>query len=141
MSIVCAGTILKNQLMRNLINRLPGSLLMLSSKLHGLASRLHVESLDNPRDSANVLEALPGKLDIKDIHQVFSLCFQVEQLSHQTGEESVLLTASISDGTLSHLGSESGKIFLDRFDDFKSQFLGFCIKSKSFSTESVSDFS
>ena len=67
----------------------------------------------------------------QDTHTVFSIYLQVEQLSHQTGEESVLLTASISDGTLSHLGSESGKIFLDRFDDFKSQFLGFCIKSKS----------
>ena len=75
------------------------------------------------------------------IHLVSTLYLQVEQLSHQTGEESVLLTASISDGTLSHLGSESGKIFLDRFDDFKSQFLGFCIKSKFLPNLSVSDFS
>ena len=35
---------------------------------------------------------------------------QVEQLSETTGEESILLKASVSDGSLSHLGSESGMI-------------------------------
>ena len=69
------------------------------------------------------LKVLPSMLSVYQ-------SIQVEQLSHQTGEESVLLTASISDGTLSHLGSESGKVFLEKNDDFKSQFLGFCIKSK-----------
>ena len=55
--------------------------------------------------------------------------FQVEQLADHTGEESVLLTASVSDGSLGHLGSESGKVFLQDHDDIKSQFLGFCLKS------------
>ena len=55
---------------------------------------------------------------------------QVQQLADQTGEESVILTASLSDGTLSHLGSESGKVFLEGHEDIKSQFLGFCLKSK-----------
>ena len=60
-----------------------------------------------------------------------SVCFiQVEQLAEYTGEESILLTASVSDGSLSHLGSESGKVFLEDHDDIKSQFLGFCLKSK-----------
>ena len=31
--------------------------------------------------------------------------FQIEQLSDQTGEESIILTASINEGALSHLGS------------------------------------
>ena len=58
------------------------------------------------------------------------LSFQVEQLADQTGEESILLTASVTDGSLSHLGSESAKDFIDNHDDIKSQFLGFIIKSK-----------
>ena len=58
------------------------------------------------------------------------IIFQVEQLSDHTGEESVILTASVSDGSLSHLGSESGKVFLEDHDDIKSQFLGFCLKRK-----------
>ena len=57
------------------------------------------------------------------------LSFQVEQLNSTTGEESILITASIADGTLSHLGTESGKYFLEDHDDIKSQFLGFCLKS------------
>ena len=58
------------------------------------------------------------------------ILFQVEQLADHTGEESVILTASIADGSLSHLGSESGKVFLEEHDDMKSQFLGFCLKRK-----------
>ena len=58
------------------------------------------------------------------------LYFQVEQLADHTGEESVLLIASVSEGSLSHLGSESGKGFLQDHDDIKSQFLGFCMKSE-----------
>lgn len=52
----------------------------------------------------------------------------VEQLSQQTGEESVLITASLEEGSLSYLGSEFGKVFLEGHDEFKSQFLGFCLK-------------
>ncbi|XP_060604897.1 sal-like protein 4 isoform X22 [Ruditapes philippinarum] len=52
----------------------------------------------------------------------------VEQLAAHTDEESVILTASVADGTLSHLGSDSGKGFLEDHEDVKSQFLGFCLK-------------
>ena len=52
------------EIMGNLINRIPGLGLLISS-LPGLALRTHVESLHKPRDSASLLEALPGKLDIK----------------------------------------------------------------------------
>ena len=48
---------------------------------------------------------------------IFIFKHQVEQLSETTGEESILLTASMSDGTLSHLVSESGKSFLDGHDE------------------------
>ena len=47
-----------------LIDRIPGLRLLISS-LPGSASRMHVESLGKPRDSQTVLEALPGKPDIK----------------------------------------------------------------------------
>ena len=61
--------------MGKLINRIPGSRLLISS-LPGSALRTHVESLGKPRDvnkrsqsrramSTCVLKALPGKLDIK----------------------------------------------------------------------------
>ncbi|XP_053382900.1 zinc finger and SCAN domain-containing protein 5B-like isoform X6 [Mercenaria mercenaria] len=52
----------------------------------------------------------------------------VEQLATHTDEESVILTASVADGTLSHLGSDSGKGFLEEQEDVKTQFLGFCLK-------------
>ena len=43
----------------------------------------------------------------------------MQQLADQTGEESLLLTASLSEGSLSHLGSESGTVFLE---DHEAQF-------------------
>ena len=50
--------------MGKLINRIPGSCLLIPS-LPGSASRTHVDSRSKPRDSTSILEALPGKLDIK----------------------------------------------------------------------------
>ena len=50
--------------MGKLINRIPGSCLLISS-LQGSALRTHVESLGKPVMSTCVLKALPGKLDIK----------------------------------------------------------------------------
>ena len=52
----------------------------------------------------------------------------MEQLADHTGDESVLLTANVTDGSLSHMGSESGKVFLQDHEEIKSQFLGFCLK-------------
>ena len=47
-----------------LINRIPGSCLLISS-LPGSASRTHVESLSKPVMSTSIPEALPDKLAIK----------------------------------------------------------------------------
>ena len=70
------------------------------------------------------------------VHMFYSYVFlynlQVEQLAMYTEEESIILTASISDGTLSHLGSDSGKSFLDDNEAVKSQFLSYCLQSKGF---------
>ena len=45
-------------------NRIPGLRLLISS-LPGSASRVNVEALGKHRQTTSVLEALPGKLDIK----------------------------------------------------------------------------
>ncbi|KAL4238537.1 Zinc finger and BTB domain containing 24 [Mactra antiquata] len=62
----------------------------------------------------------------------------VEQLSEQTGEETVVLSANISEGTLSHLGSEYGKVFLEEEQAIKSKFLGFCLKRNLNKTSELS---
>ncbi|XP_045181213.2 uncharacterized protein LOC123540335 isoform X3 [Mercenaria mercenaria] len=76
----------------------------------------------------DVIKDIPGyKVILKAVlkSQIQQL---VEQLASTTEEESVILTASVADGTLSHLGSQSGKGFLEDHEDIKSQFLGFCLK-------------
>ncbi|KAL4218150.1 hypothetical protein ACF0H5_022886 [Mactra antiquata] len=75
-----------------------------------------------------VIKDIPGyKVILKAVlkSQIQQL---VEQLAASTEEESVILTASVADGTLCHLGSSSGKVFLEDHEDIKSQFLGFCLK-------------
>ncbi|KAL4218185.1 hypothetical protein ACF0H5_022921 [Mactra antiquata] len=76
----------------------------------------------------DVIKDIPGyKVILKAVlkSQIQQL---VEQLAANTDEESVILTASVVDGTLCHLGSSSGKVFLEDHEDIKSQFLGFCLK-------------
>ncbi|XP_052762831.1 zinc finger protein with KRAB and SCAN domains 1-like isoform X5 [Mya arenaria] len=76
----------------------------------------------------DVIKEIPGyKVILKAVvkAQIQQL---VEQLAAHTDEESVILTASVQDGTISHIGSDSGKSFLQGHEDFKSQFLGFCLK-------------
>lgn len=76
----------------------------------------------------DVIKEIPGyKVILKAVlkSQIQQL---VDQLSVHTEEESLVLTASVADGTLSHFGSVSGKCFLKDKEDMKSQFLGFCLK-------------
>ncbi|XP_045180992.2 kinesin-related protein 4-like [Mercenaria mercenaria] len=51
----------------------------------------------------------------------------VDQLAAETDEESVVLTANVTDKTLCQLGSNYGKMFLTTYADVKQQFLGFCL--------------
>ena len=60
----------------------------------------------------------------------FLSMLKVEQLSEHGGEEAMLFTASVSDGTFHHLGSTATKGFLDSRDNLKSQFLGHCMKGR-----------
>ena len=55
---------------------------------------------------------------------------QIEQLHDETGAESIFLTVSGKDGSLSHLGSYKGKKFLAEQNEIKSQFLGYCHNGK-----------
>ena len=52
----------------------------------------------------------------------------MEQLSSETDEESVILTACLTDRTLCHLGSSSGKNFLEGREEIKKQFLSHCLR-------------
>lgn len=75
-----------------------------------------------------IIKEVPGYKAILKAVLKSQIQVLVEQLAQQTGEESVLITASLEEGSLSYLGSEFGKVFLEGHDDFKSQFLGFCLK-------------
>ena len=64
--------------MGKLINRIPGSRLLISS-LPGLALRTHVESLGKPRDAFS--KPCLVNLISKDTHLVFSISLQFHQVS------------------------------------------------------------
>ncbi|KAL4221306.1 hypothetical protein ACF0H5_019569 [Mactra antiquata] len=76
-----------------------------------------------------VLKDIPGYKAILKSVLKSQIQMLVEQLSEHTGEETILLTASVHDGTLSHQGSNTGRGFLEGRDEIKSQFLGYCLKS------------
>ncbi|XP_052821117.1 uncharacterized protein LOC128246748 isoform X3 [Mya arenaria] len=53
----------------------------------------------------------------------------LQQLSDHADDESLVLTAGVNDGTISQLGSGTGKGFLEGHEEIKSQFLGHCLKT------------
>ncbi|XP_052759606.1 zinc finger protein with KRAB and SCAN domains 1-like isoform X2 [Mya arenaria] len=77
-----------------------------------------------------VLREIPGYKAILKSVLKSQIQFLMEQMSDQTGEESVVLTASIHDGSMCALGSTTGRGFMDGKDEIKAQFLGYCIKSQ-----------
>lgn len=64
----------------------------------------------------------------------------VKQLSEQADEESVFLCANVSRGTLSFLGSESARGFIQENDEMKKQFLGYCMKARQKKSELSTSF-
>ncbi|XP_052283920.1 zinc finger protein with KRAB and SCAN domains 1-like [Dreissena polymorpha] len=86
-----------------------------------------------------VLREIPGYKAILKSVLKSQIQFLLEQLSDQGGEESVILTASVHDGSLSALGSHTGRGFMDGKDDIKAQFLGYCLKSKHHRESSDAD--
>ncbi|KAH3897374.1 zinc finger protein 436-like isoform X2 [Dreissena polymorpha] len=77
----------------------------------------------------DVIKEVPGYCVILKAVLKSQIQQLIEQLASATNEESIILTASVADGTLSHLGSDAAKGFLEDHEDVKSQFLGFCLKS------------
>ena len=61
----------------------------------------------------------------------YFITLQLEEMCKEAGEESVIMTVNLHNGTMSHLGSKVGKAFLDDREDLKTQFLSYCISSKS----------
>ena len=55
---------MKSEPTGKLIKNIPGSGILISG-IPDSATRMRVESLDKPCNSTSILEALPGKLDIK----------------------------------------------------------------------------
>ncbi|KAL4221330.1 hypothetical protein ACF0H5_019591 [Mactra antiquata] len=75
-----------------------------------------------------LLKDIPGYRAILKSVLKAQIQMLMDQLSTHTGEESIVLTASVHDGSLYHLGSEAGKGFLEGKDELKAEFLGFCLK-------------
>lgn len=87
------------------------------------------------------LKDLPGyKAILKAVLQQ-QIQMLIEQLSEHTGEETVVLSANVIEGTMSHLGSEYGKIFLEKEQAIQSKFLGFCLKKNLLREEESKDSS
>lgn len=53
----------------------------------------------------------------------------LQELSAETGEESVIIMANITTGTSSCFGSDRAKGFIEASDDVKTRFLSHCLKS------------
>ncbi|KAL4218245.1 hypothetical protein ACF0H5_022981 [Mactra antiquata] len=53
----------------------------------------------------------------------------IEQLSSHSEEEFVLLSVNVSDGSMTHVGSQSGKSFIQDHEDIQSRFLRFCLQA------------
>lgn len=76
----------------------------------------------------DVFKDIPGYKGILKAVLKYQIQLLVEQLSEHVGEESVLLSANISEGTLSHVGTRAGKGFLTDNNDVKRQYLSYCLK-------------
>ncbi|WAR14693.1 ZN322-like protein [Mya arenaria] len=63
----------------------------------------------------------------------------LQQLSDHADDESLVLTAGVNDGTISQLGSGTGKGFLEGHEEIKSQFLGHCLKSDKTIAQMLAD--
>ncbi|XP_060606719.1 uncharacterized protein LOC132759009 [Ruditapes philippinarum] len=76
------------------------------------------------------IQDIPGYVEILKFVLKTQIQNLVEQLQDHAGEETLVLSANLTAGTLSHLESERGQGFLDMRDDIKSQFLTHCLQGK-----------
>ncbi|KAH3875717.1 uncharacterized protein LOC127869463 [Dreissena polymorpha] len=72
----------------------------------------------------------------------FVIKLQISTLLQQlaeSGEESVVLTANVTDGTADRLASHRGAGFLEDHEQLGSQFLAYCAETRRFSVDDESD--
>lgn len=74
------------------------------------------------------LKDLPGYKAILKAVLKQQIQMLIEQLNENTGEETLVLSANINEGTFSYLGSEYGKNFLKQEASIKPKFLGYCLR-------------
>lgn len=75
----------------------------------------------------DILKDIPGFKAILRAVLRSQMQYLASQLSMYGGVETIVLAASLTDCTLSHLSSEGGSGFLEARDDIKSQFLRHCL--------------
>lgn len=75
-------------------------------------------------------QAIPGYQEILKLVLKSQIQVLTEQLQEHTGEETLVLVASVTGGMLSHLGTDTGQGFLNGREEIKSQFLTHCLKGK-----------
>lgn len=73
----------------------------------------------------NVLQNSPEFCKALKLVIKFQISSLLEQLA-ESGEESIVITANIGEGTADHLGSNKGSSFLEARDELQRQFLSYC---------------
>lgn len=76
------------------------------------------------------IQNIPGYVEILKFVLKSQIQNLVEQLQDHAGEETLVLSANLTAGTLSHIESDRGQGFLDAREDIKSQFLTHCLQGK-----------
>ncbi|KAL4241092.1 hypothetical protein ACF0H5_001870 [Mactra antiquata] len=71
---------------------------------------------------------IPGYVEILRFVLKTQIQNLVEQLRDHGGEETLVLSANLTAGTISHLGSDKGQGFLEARDDIRSHFLTHCLQ-------------
>lgn len=76
------------------------------------------------------IQNIPGYVEILKYVLKTQIQCLVVQLEEHAGEETLVLSANLTAGTTSHLGSNRGQGFLEVREDIKSQFLTHCLQGK-----------
>ncbi|XP_060557624.1 uncharacterized protein LOC132718034 [Ruditapes philippinarum] len=79
----------------------------------------------------NLLKNMPAYKPLLKTVLKSQIQLLVEQLSEYGDEECMFLTASLTDGTLSYIGSKYGHSFLTKYKNIKGNFLKFCLEKNN----------
>ncbi|XP_052245286.1 uncharacterized protein LOC127854261 isoform X4 [Dreissena polymorpha] len=89
-----------------------------------------INYLEKMMDEFASVKSIPGYEAVLKTVLKSQIKLLVDQLTAQTGEEVIMLTASLQDGSFTSLGSQAGNMFLDNNTSIKTQFYGFCMKEQ-----------